>query len=411
MNKPNISDIRNCYGCGVCSKPCPVHIIDLRLNIEGFYEPYLTDADKCIHCGLCRDVCAFIKDDLAVTNNVVSSYAGWSKDSQVRQKCSSGGVGMEIARYLLSQGYKTIGVRYNPETQRAEHFVADTIEKIIQTTGSKYIQSYPVDGWKVIDRKGKYLITGTPCQIDSFRNYMKRMRLPEENFVLLDFFCHGVPSMLVWNKYRREAERQLGPLTYASWRNKFGFGWHDSWIMGLDGEKASKPVDLNDGYDKLIKERYTATKERYTQGDPFFRLFLGDQCLGRHCYHDCKYKYDQSSADIRICDLWGPTYKNDEKGVTGTVAFTKRGDEILQQISCTLKPEPFKVVGEGQMKTCPPMLPLRAKLMASLQDKKQPLSVAIAIMDAYNRRQSNLIRMKHPLRSLYHLLKRIRKHL
>ena len=122
MNKPNISDIRNCYGCGVCSKPCPVHIIDLHLNDEGFYEPYLTDADKCIHCGLCRDVCAFIKDALAVKNNVVSSYAGWSKDSQVRKKCSSGGVGMETARYLLSQGFKTIGVRYNSETQRAEHF-------------------------------------------------------------------------------------------------------------------------------------------------------------------------------------------------------------------------------------------------------------------------------------------------
>lgn len=112
-----------------------------------------------------------------------------------------------------------------------------------------------------------------------------------------------------------------------------------------------------------------------------------------------------------ICDLWGPTYKNDEKGVTGTVAFTKRGEYILQQINCTLKPEPFEVVGEGQMKTCPPMLPLRAKLMASLQDKKQPLSAAIAIMDAYNRRQHNLSRLKHPLRSMYHILNRIRKRL
>lgn len=79
MNKQNISDIHDCYGCGVCSKPCPVHIIDIKLNSKGFYEPYLTDLDKCIHCGLCRDVCAYIKDDLAVKNKPLVSYAAWSR--------------------------------------------------------------------------------------------------------------------------------------------------------------------------------------------------------------------------------------------------------------------------------------------------------------------------------------------
>lgn len=410
MNKPNISDIHNCYGCGVCSKPCPVDIVGLHLNKEGFYEPYLTDADKCIHCGLCRDVCAYVKDDLAVKNTVVSSYAGWSKDPQVQRKCSSGGVGMEVARYLLSQGYKTVGVRYNPKTQRAEHFIASTIEEVIQTTGSKYIQSYPVDGWKGIDRKGKYLVTGSPCQIDSFRNYMKRMRLPQENFVLLDFFCHGVPSMLVWKKYTEWAEKQVGKITYASWRNKWT-GWHDSWAMGIDGEKHGEKINWHDSYDMLIREKKSYIESRLSQGDKFFRLFLGDQCLGQQCYEHCKYKYDHSSADIRICDLWGKTYQDNETGVTGTVAFTKRGEDILQKINCTLTPEPFDVVGEGQMKKCPPMLPLRDKLMASLQDKDQPLSAAITIMDAYNRRQRNINRLKHPVRSVYHILKRIIKHL
>ena len=166
MNKPNISDIHNCYGCGVCTKACPVHIIDLHLNKEGFYEPL--------------------------------------------KKCSSGGVGFEIGKYLLGKGYKVVGVRYNAEKGRAEHFIASSLEELVQTTGSKYIQSYPVDGWKDIDRNGKYLVTGTPCQIDSFRYYMKKMRLPEENFILLDFFCHGVPSMLAWQKYCKDVEKRLG---------------------------------------------------------------------------------------------------------------------------------------------------------------------------------------------------------
>lgn len=37
----NISDIENCYGCGVCAAACPRNIIQIRLNKKGFYEPYI----------------------------------------------------------------------------------------------------------------------------------------------------------------------------------------------------------------------------------------------------------------------------------------------------------------------------------------------------------------------------------
>lgn len=409
MNKKNISDIHNCYGCGVCSKPCPVHIIDLHLNAEGFYEPYLTDADKCIHCGLCRDVCAYIKDKLAQNNPPVVSYAAWSNDKQVQLKCSSGGVGLEIAKYLLTEGYKTVGVRYNAEKGRAEHFIASTLEELVQTTGSKYIQSYTVDGLKTIDRKGKYLVTGTPCQIDSFRNYMKKMRLQEENFILLDFFCHGVPSMLVWQKYCKDAEKAVGKITYASWRNKWNYGWHDSWIMGIDGEKQGEKVNWHESYNLLIREKKTFIQSRFSQGDKFFRLFLGDQCLGQQCYEHCKYKYDHSSADIRICDLWGKTYQDNEDGVSGAVAFTEKGAEILRETNCHLIEHPFSVVAEGQMKTCPKMLPLRDSILTSLADENKTIDDAVNVLDAYHRHQRNIGRLKHPVRALCHLVKRIFK--
>ena len=409
MNKKNISDIHNCYGCGVCSKPCPVHIIDLRLNDEGFYEPYLTEPDKCTHCGLCRDVCAYVKDELAQINVPVVSYAAWSNDKQVRQKCSSGGVGFEIAKYLLDKGYKTVGVRYNAEKERAEHFIASTLEELVQTTGSKYIQSYPVDGWKGINRKGKYLVTGTPCQIDSFRNYMKRVKLPEENFILMDFFCHGVPSMLAWKKYCKEVEKTIGKITYVSWRDKLNYGWHDSWIIGIDGEKEGEKVNWHESYNLLIREKKTFIQSRFSQGDKFFRLFLDDQCLGRQCYTHCKYKYDKSSADIRICDLWGKTYQNNEDGVSGAVAFTEKGAEILRETNCHLIEHPFSVVAEGQMKTCPKMLPLRDSILTSLADENKTIDDAVNVLDAYHRHQRNIGRLKHPVRTLCHLVKRIFK--
>lgn len=84
----------------------------------------------------------------------------------------------------------------------------------------------------------------------------------------------------------------------------------------------------------------------------FYQLFLGDCCLGKQCYEHCKYKYDHSSADIRIGDLWGNTYKNDEDGVSCAIAFTKQGNEVLKLTNCDLTEHSFDVVAEGQMKTC-----------------------------------------------------------
>ena len=139
----NISNIKNCYGCGVCAKVCSKEIIKIALNDEGFYEPRITDGAKCTDCGA------------------------------VRRKCSSGGVGFELGRTLINNGYKVCGVKYNPSSNRAEHYIATTVEELIPSIGSKYIQSYTVDGFKAINRKEKYLVTGTPCQIDSFRTVVK----------------------------------------------------------------------------------------------------------------------------------------------------------------------------------------------------------------------------------------------
>ena len=88
-----------------------------------------------------------------------------------------------------------------------------------------------------------------------------------------------------------------------------------------------------------------------SQGDLFYELFLGDIALGPQCQSQCKYKYDHSSADIRIGDLWGKTYQHDQKGVSALIAFTEKGREIVESLKdVTLVEHPFDVVAEGQMK-------------------------------------------------------------
>lgn len=349
----NISIINNCYGCGVCAASCSKKIIKIRLNEDGFYKPYIYESDQCTNCGLCIEVCAFNHDELALKDGEISinSWAAWSNDADIRKKCSSGGIGFEIGKQLIQEGYHVVGCRYDIKEQRAEHYIATTVEEFVQSIGSKYIQSYTENAFKQIKRKEqKYLVTGTPCQIDSFRRMIRKFRC-EDNFILMDFFCHCVPSMHAWKAYIKMIEPQIGKVIYASWRNKFEYGWHDSWIMGMDENNTSKPVDWHDSYNLLIKGKKTYIQSRKSQGDLFYKLFLGDLCLGHQCEKQCKYKYNRSSADIRIGDLWGTTYKNNQKGVSALISFTEKGRILVERLKdVTLVEHPFEVVAEGQMK-------------------------------------------------------------
>ena len=165
----NVSTIHNCYGCGVCAVSCGKKIINIRLNEDGFYAPYIDEPEKCMECGICLDVCAFNHKERALKPEEVQikSWAAWSNDEAVRRKCSSGGIGFEIGKQLIEQGFHAVGCRYDINEQRAEHYIATTVEEFVQSIGSKYIQSYTEEAFKLIKRKGqKYLIIGTPCQID-----------------------------------------------------------------------------------------------------------------------------------------------------------------------------------------------------------------------------------------------------
>ena len=403
----NISKINDCYGCGVCATACPRKIIDIVFNADGFYEPRVTDATGCTDCGLCVDVCSYSHEGLSLKAACLKSYAAWSNDARVRRKCSSGGVGFEVGRLLIGKGCKVCGVKYNSETNRAEHYIATTVEELIPSTGSKYIQSYTVDGFKAVNRKEKYLVTGSPCQIDSFRRYIRKFRC-EDNFVLMDFFCHGVPSMLLWQKYVAEVEKTTGKVTYASWRNKFT-GWHDSWAMSIDGEKTGGKVDWHDSYNMLIREKKGFYNSRLSHGDAFYRLFLSDACLGKACYDKCKFKYGRSSADIRIGDLWGTTYQDDEDGVSAAIAFTAKGDRVLNECNCTLTAHPFDVVAEGQMKTAPRKMPGYDVIMKLLRTDGSTIQDVVKALKSIQTRQRIFNRLKHPVRSVKNLCKRFHK--
>lgn len=343
----NIEQIRDCYGCGVCSIACKDRLIKLRLNSKGFYEPFIEDKKKCTHCGLCLKVCSFSHRDLALQNSSpIGSYAGWSINNIYRSTCSSGGVAYAFAETLLNEGFKVCTVKYNGIEGRAEHYIAHNSRELSASVGSKYIQSYTYKGFQSINPNEKNLVIGTPCQIDSFRRYIQLFH-KEHNFILIDFFCHGVPSLRLWHKYLLEVRKQGIDPIFVSWRNK-SKGWEDSFQIAIDNTEFMG--DISQLNEKIRHCYYRACR---SDNDPFYYLFLSNVCLNKACYKNCKFKYKKSSADIRIGDLWGDLFKGNEDGVSAIVSFTQKGQDVIEQSQCKLFPYKFEEIAQGQMKVAP----------------------------------------------------------
>lgn len=413
----NVTELDYCYGCGICSLACGRKIIQIKLNDEGFYAPGITDSKQCTACGMCLDVCSFVNKPAfylqdnadanprtADANSKITKpggninqqepkgYAAWSNDKSIRRSCSSGGIGFETVRSLMRRGYGAIVARYNAESGCAEHYLANNEAELVASQGSKYIPSlFQASALPKIERNKRYAVVGTPCMIASFLRLITVRKWRRENFVLIDFFCHGVPSMLLWQKYLTEAEQSIGAVAQASWRNKQD-GWHDSWAMLLQGK---------DG---------RTWGERLTKGDPFYAMFLSDCCLGRQCYGACLYKLTNSLADIRIGDFWGKTYSSDEQGTSAVLALTQRGEEALKETAnVTLISHSTSQVTEGQQGQMPQLPPYRAKLLRLLKSESTPLSDIVAKAEKWKVQEHYISNLTHPKQWLSIIKRKIKR--
>ena len=356
--KNSVADIKHCYGCGVCSISCSHNAIEMQLDKLGFYQPFV-DKNKCTNCGLCRRSCAYLDDALVDSDQMPREwFAGWSNDEKTVASCSSGGVAYEFAKSAIESGYKVIGVRYNVENHRAEHVVCESVEELEQTKGSKYLPSYTVDAFQQIKKGNKWLVIGTPCQIDSLRRYVRGRNL-EEEVIFVDFFCHGVPSYNVWYKnisqfFSGIKIKSIAFRTKQKFSTKEIWPWHASFVVTSQ--------DVQDTY-------YQPSLEGHTNW--FYYYFLNNLCLGQQCYSKCKYKMYSSSADIRIGDAWTSVYNDNEQGVSSILAYTNKGVDYIKRCSTIYKDTiDLDTLCEGQMQVMP-KLPKFYKLRLGLMRIKR----------------------------------------
>lgn len=300
-----------CCGCGACVNVCPKKAIKMIEDKFGFKYPTV-DKKKCINCGLCEKVCP-IKNKIEETKNI-QEYACYNKNEFERLKSSSGGIFILLAKSIISKKGVVFGATLNNDNV-VEHNYSESIGGIKQFMGSKYVQSNINLSYcqvkKFLDEGRYVLFTGTPCQIAGLKKYLKK---DYKNLYTQDIICHGVPSPLVWEKYKEyRLKKDKNRPIEISFRNK-----DNGWNM------------FN------LKFNYKGKEYKKNQSDDLYmKAFLRDTILRDSCY-DCKFKDNKRMADITLADYWGVenvhTNLNDDKGISLMLINSEKGKELLKLI-------------------------------------------------------------------------------
>ena len=320
--KNNVCDdkgLRPCTGCGVCASVCGKNAITIQLNNEGYYKP-VVDEDKCVECNLCKKSCYKYDENLIQSDKHEECYAAVNKDVKQLRASSSGGISRVLMEECIAKGYKIMGCAYDTNKNIAVSIVASAIDELDQFYGSKYFQSLTTEGFDTVlkDKTDqKYAIFGTPCQIYGFSQTNKYKCHPDK-YLLVDIFCHGCPSMMLWKSYLAYTMDITGCETYdkVTFRSKT-HAWHEFCFDFFFNSK-----------------QYSSKKSK----DPFYDIFFGMDMMNDACYN-CNSRSTMAYGDIRLGDYWGEKYDTDTKGVSAVVLKSSKGVDFFNAIKGKLNIE------------------------------------------------------------------------
>jgi len=305
-----------CTGCGACFQICPRSAVSMKANEEGFLYPRI-DETLCNDCGLCSRTCPVNRDVQAASKAHHKVYACYSGDEDVRAKSSSGGVFTELALNVLRENGVVFGAGFDSDF-RVRHAYVDNEQDLDGLRRSKYVQSDTETTFcevRAFLKEGrKVLYCGTPCQIAGLKAYLNR---EDEKLLTCDLACHGVPSPKVWSMYLDYIRSKYhNKVKDISFRDK-STGWTDS----------SMRIDFEDG------RRYMDRVKRET-----FFIGFGKSVFNRKSCFDCRFRIDNTKADITLADFWGIDRQEDKeysdnKGVSLVIAHTTAGEEALSRIA------------------------------------------------------------------------------
>lgn len=310
---------KECCGCRACEQVCTHHAITMKVDGEGFLYPTL-DEKSCVDCGLCETVCP-MQNAAKTLNCDGAAYAAQNKCEKDLLTSSSGGMFIVIAKHIIGKGGIVYGAAYDGGTSVC-HQRVETEEELERFKGSKYVQSDTAKTYSQVRkdlREGRYVYyTGTPCQIAGLKLFLRK------DYPLLitsDLVCHGTPSHKIFDimvqHMQDEAKAQF--VDY-SFRDKKTHGWACS-----SSSSYKKPNG------KILYVKYSRHMEAY------FKAFITGDLMRWNCYQ-CPFARYNRVGDITIADYWNvkkahPEFPNISNGVSLVMVNTRRGDDLLKDIS------------------------------------------------------------------------------
>lgn len=313
MRNVNIPACMPCSGCGGCAAVCPKEAIRLQWDSKGFYRA-VVEPTMCVDCGLCLNVChRFSQPEAGVSLYDAKLYALQSAKTETVRRCSSGGIAHELAAQILSDGGKAAGAVYDLTKNGVYHEIITDAAQLHRLDGSKYLQSNPESAFRHILEAAKQnpcAAFGTPCQIASLAAAAE-LRGVREKLLLVEIFCHGVPSHLLWEDTLQRMQQKLGTKQFEDVQFRYKKDdWH-SYCLKVTGNGK------------------TCYGKRETE--LFWQVFFENVLLGDAC-QVCQARRTESRADIRLGDYWGGCFQHRSDGVSAVFACSERGERAVERL-------------------------------------------------------------------------------
>lgn len=310
-----------CTGCTACYNICPHSAISFREDDLGFLYPTI-DEVRCIECGLCRKVCP--NNSPVSRSKDQEAFVATAKSVDEQRTSTSGGLTSVLARHIIRRGGVVYGCT-GEDCTNIHHVRISSEEEIARIKGSKYVQSSLGLCFgaikKDLQQGTTVLFVGTPCQCAGLRSYLQK---EYDNFYVVDFVCHGVPSQKILTDAIKSNLKQ-GNLQGYEVKFRYREGKNEHSIYGL----------------QLLKEGSVKYQKNWPKND-YITGFLSGVYYRESCYR-CKYASPERVSDITLGDFWDREHKKtiskDALGLSLVICNTTKGKDFLRKSENEIKYE------------------------------------------------------------------------
>ena len=240
--------------------------------------------------------------------------------------------------------------------------ISDTIRPEVKDT-MLWFRENDVDIKVISGDNIGYAVFGTPCQIYALNKFASQRNL-RDNFLFVDLYCHGCPSIYVWTKYQQQMKEKYGVecFDHVNFRSKVR-GWG---TFNVVFEKGGKALFTNKARD-----------------DGFYELFFCDTILNEGC-NDCMLRGTLEYTDIRLGDFWGKKYLGNRTGVSAVSVATESGAALFEKIKGSITYDECSynecLPYQSWNLTHKPNPQLRGLLLESLMKEENSITVTVKIL-------------------------------